>query len=85
MRNVQKIVEALEGAGKVKVAVFGDYCLDKYLYIDPARDEPSVETGLTAYQIHGKRMSAGAGGNVVSNLRALGADICRKESENGSS
>ena len=77
MRNVQKIVEALEGAGKVKVAVFGDYCLDKYLYMDPARDEESVETGLMAWQIHEKKKFPGAGGTVVNNLRALGVQtVC---------
>ena len=77
MRNVQKIVEALEGAGKVKVAVFGDYCLDKYLYMDPARDEESVETGLMAWQIHEKKKYPGAGGTVVNNLRALGVQtVC---------
>lgn len=66
------ICEALQNTGKVRIAVFGDFCLDKYLYIDPARDEPSVETGLTAYQVHAKRMSAGAGGTITNNLRALG-------------
>ena len=77
MRNVQKIVEALDGAGKVKVAVFGDYCLDKYLYMDPARDEESVETGLMAWQIHDKKKFPGAGGTVVNNLRALGVQtVC---------
>lgn len=75
MRNVQKIVEALDGAGKVKVAVFGDYCLDKYLYMDPARDEESVETGLMAWQIHDKKMFPGAGGTVTNNLRALGVQV----------
>ena len=75
MTDLQIISSALAETGRSRILVLGDYALDKYLYIDPARDEPSVETGLTAYQIHGKRMSAGAGGNVVSNLRALGADV----------
>ncbi len=54
------------------VLVLGDYFLDKYLLIDPAKDEPSIETGLTAYQVVGKRMSPGAAGTVTNNLRALG-------------
>lgn len=75
MSDFQVISKALSQADKSRIVVLGDYALDKYLYIDPKRDEPSIETGLTAYQIHGKRMSAGAGGNVVSNLRALGAQV----------
>jgi len=30
------------------IAVVGDFCLDRYLEIDPARAEVSIETGLTA-------------------------------------
>lgn len=75
MTDLQAITAALADTEKSRVLVLGDFALDKYLYIDPARDEPSIETGLTAYQIHGKRMSAGAGGNVVANLRALGAEV----------
>lgn len=75
MTDLQVISAALSKSELSSIVVVGDYALDKYLYIDPARDEPSLETGLTAYQIHGKRMSAGAGGNVVSNLRALGAQV----------
>ena len=75
MIDGEKIIRALEGAGQVRVLVFGDYTLDKYLYIDPARDEPSVETGLTAYQVHDKRMYAGCGGTITNNLRSLGAQV----------
>lgn len=75
MTDLQVISAALSKSEQSRIVVLGDYALDKYLYIDPKRDEPSLETGLTAYQIHGKRMSAGAGGNVVSNLRALGAQV----------
>mgnify|MGYP002508480786 CR=1 FL=1 len=75
MSDMEIIASALAETGKSRIIVLGDYALDKYLYIDPKRDEPSLETGLIAYQIHGKRMSAGAGGNVVSNLRALGAQV----------
>jgi rfaE bifunctional protein kinase chain/domain len=69
------ILKVLDNAGDRTITVFGDYCLDKYLYIDPARDEPSVETGLTAYQVDGKKLFPGAGGTIVNNLRALGARV----------
>lgn len=72
----QKLLEELLGnAPKTKIAVIGDYCLDKYLYIDSSLDEPSVETGLTAYQVKSKKMYAGAAGTVAHNLRSLGAEV----------
>lgn len=75
MTQLERITAALAESGRSRILVLGDFALDKYLYMDPKRDEPSIETGLTAYQIHGKRMSPGAGGNVVANLLALGAQV----------
>lgn len=75
MSETEQIIRLLSKIPQKKIAVFGDYTLDKYLYIDPARDEPSVETGLTAYQVHEKRMYAGCGGTITNNLRALGAEV----------
>lgn len=57
------------------ITVFGDFCLDKYLYIDGSRDELSVETGLTAFQVVQKKLYAGAAGTIVNNLRELGAEV----------
>src|SRR3954468_13008614 len=54
------------------VGVLGDLFLDRYLDIDPALDEPSVETGLTAYQVVKVRSYPGAAGTVINNLAALG-------------
>jgi hypothetical protein len=42
------------------------------LEIDAAADEPSIETGLTAYQVTRVRNSPGALGTVMNNLAALG-------------
>jgi rfaE bifunctional protein kinase chain/domain len=54
------------------VGVLGDLFLDRYLDIDPALNEPSVETGLTAYQVTRVRSYPGAAGTVMNNLAALG-------------
>jgi len=67
-----RLREILDQFPQLRIAVAGDFFLDKYLLIDPELDEPSVETGLTAYQITGKRRSPGAAGTVVNNLKALG-------------
>lgn len=55
----------------LRVAVFGDFYLDKYLEVDPELAEPSLETGRTAHQVVGARHSPGAAGTVVNNLAAL--------------
>lgn len=54
------------------VGLLGDLFLDRYLDIDPARDEPSVETGKVAYQVTRVRSYPGALGTVMNNLAALG-------------
>lgn len=56
-----------------RIAVVGDFFLDKYLEVDPALEEPSVETGKPAHQVIDVRCSPGAAGTVVCNLAALGA------------
>lgn len=55
-----------------RIGLVGDLFLDRYLDIDADRDEPSVETGLTAYQVTGVRNYPGALGTVLNNLVALG-------------
>ncbi|MBN2021981.1 MAG: hypothetical protein JW809_04240 [Pirellulales bacterium] len=59
--------------GSVRVAVVGDFFLDKYLDVDTALAERSIETGKTAHQVTAVRTSPGAAGTVVCNLAALGA------------
>jgi bifunctional ADP-heptose synthase (sugar kinase/adenylyltransferase) len=56
-----------------RVAVIGDFFLDKYLEVDPKLAETSVETGKVANQVVEIRTSPGAAGTVVNNLAALGA------------
>ncbi len=56
----------------LSVMVVGDFFLDKYLVLDPALDEPSLETGLAARQVVARRCMPGAAGTVMANLHALG-------------
>ena len=54
------------------VGVLGDLFLDRYLDIDAALTERSIETGLDAYQVVRVRSYPGAAGTVINNLAALG-------------
>jgi rfaE bifunctional protein kinase chain/domain len=57
---------------RLRLAVIGDYCLDRYLEIDPSLSETSIETGLPVYNVTQVRSQPGAAGTVLNNLAALG-------------
>lgn len=54
------------------IGVLGDLFLDRYLDLDATLTEPSLETGLDAYQVVRVRSQPGAAGTVINNLVALG-------------
>jgi rfaE bifunctional protein kinase chain/domain len=54
------------------VAVVGDFCLDRYLEIDSARHETSIETGLPVHNVIRVRAQPGGAGTILNNLVALG-------------
>lgn len=56
----------------LNITVAGDLFLDRWYEIDTSLNEPSVETGITAYQIVKKRSAAGCAGTVVNNLSEMG-------------
>ncbi len=58
---------------KLRVAVLGDFFLDKYVETDPTLAEVSLETGRVAHQVVATRHTPGAAGAVTNNLAALGA------------
>lgn len=66
------IEQVLARAASLRVAVVGDLFLDRYLDLDAALSEPSIETGLDAYQVVSVRPCPGAAGTVLNNLVALG-------------
>jgi rfaE bifunctional protein kinase chain/domain len=57
---------------KLRIAVAGDFCLDRYLEIDPARKEISLETGLPVHNVVRVRSQPGGAGTILNNLAALG-------------
>ena len=57
---------------QLRIALVGDFCLDRYLEIDPARSEISLETGLPVHNVVNVRSQPGAAGTILNNLAALG-------------
>ena len=75
MSAVDRIQTILSRFPKARVLVLGDFFLDRYYVLDASLTEHSIETGLDAYQVVGRRLSPGAAGTVVSNLVALDAGV----------
>src|SRR5256885_2937929 len=73
----ERLNQLLERFASLRIAVVGDFFLDKYLITDPALSEPSIETGLEARQVVEVRCSPGAAGTVTNNLSALGVGHIR--------
>ena len=66
------IEQVLQTIPHKTIGLLGDLFLDRYLDIDATLTEPSLETGLDAYQVVRVRSYPGALGTVVNNLVALG-------------
>jgi bifunctional ADP-heptose synthase (sugar kinase/adenylyltransferase) len=72
MLTAALIEQVLDRLPQLAVGVLGDLFLDRYLDLDAALTEPSIETGLDAYQVVRVRSYPGAAGTVLNNLVALG-------------
>ncbi len=65
------LTELFDKIRNVRIAVYGDFCLDAYWIMDPIGSEVSVETGLQAESVAFQKYSPGGAGNVVANVAAL--------------
>ncbi len=70
--SYERLEAILSRIPSLRIAVIGDFFLDKYLVTDPILSERSVETGLEARQVVEIRCSPGAAGTVTNNLSTLG-------------
>lgn len=72
MLTRQRFEEITAHYPRLRIAVVGDFCLDRYLEIDPTRAETSLETGLPVYNVVNVRAQPGGAGTILNNLAALG-------------
>lgn len=70
--NLLRFKKLISAYPKMRVAVVGDFCLDRYLEIDPSRAEMSIETGLPVHNVVNVRAQPGGAGTILNNLVALG-------------
>ena len=69
--NIERVREILAEIKKVKISVYGDFCLDAYWILDSRGGENSVETGLRSQAVNKHYYTLGGASNVVANLAAL--------------
>lgn len=72
--NHSQIENILKKIATVKIAVYGDFCLDSYWIMDSSASEVSVETGLMTETVRKQYYSPGGAANVVANVAALKPD-----------
>ena len=72
LMKADRFAEITERYSRLRIAVVGDFFLDRYLHIDPAKNETSIETGLPVYNVVEVRSQPGAAGTILNNLVALG-------------
>ena len=70
--NAARLAELAARFAKLRVAVVGDFFVDRYLIIDPSEPETSIETGLPVHNVVEVRAQPGAAGTIINNLVALG-------------
>ena len=70
--NLSRFEEITSRYSELRIAVVGDYSCDRYLEIDPSKEEISIETNLAVHNITNVRAQPGASGTVLNNLVALG-------------
>ncbi|MCX7824820.1 MAG: PfkB family carbohydrate kinase [Verrucomicrobiae bacterium] len=70
--NLSRFESVTSRYPSLRIAVVGDFCLDRYLEIDPERAETSIETGLPVHNVVRIRPQPGAAGTILNNLVALG-------------
>ena len=70
--NRNRFEEIVAKYHSLRIGIVGDLCLDRYLEIDSARTEVSIETGLEVYNVVNVRSQPGAAGTILNNLVSLG-------------
>jgi bifunctional ADP-heptose synthase (sugar kinase/adenylyltransferase) len=68
-RRLQEIAASYP---KLRIALVGDICVDRYFEIDPGLQEISIETNLPVHNVVRVRCQPGGAGTILNNLVALG-------------
>lgn len=68
----ERFLQITNKYAELNITLIGDFCLDRYLEIDPSLNETSIETQRTVYNITKVRSQPGGCGTILNNLNALG-------------
>jgi len=70
--NLNRFQNVTNRYAHLRIAIIGDFCLDRYLEVDPNKEEISIETGLPVHNVVNVRSQPGGAGTILNNLSALG-------------
>jgi D-beta-D-heptose 7-phosphate kinase/D-beta-D-heptose 1-phosphate adenosyltransferase len=70
---MQTLIERLEGLGRPRIALVGDFMLDEYVYGSVERISP--ESPVPVLAVDRAELHAGGAGNVAAAIAALGAQV----------
>src|SRR5262247_2662343 len=70
--NAARFQTIVDRYRSLRIGVLGDFCLDRYLEIDPSKNETSLETELPVHNVINTRAQPGGAGTILNNLSALG-------------
>ncbi len=66
-----KIKHILDKIEEVKIGIYGDFCIDFYMFLDPKGSEVSVETGHRGESAESFCCNLGGASNIVQNIAAM--------------
>lgn len=69
--NSERVKQILDKIKSVKVAVYGDFCIDAYWILNSRGGEISVETGIQSQAVSKHYYNLGGASNIIANLAAL--------------
>lgn len=70
--TAEQVLTLRDRYASLRLAVVGDYCLDRYLEIDATKSEVSIETDREVHNVTRVRSQPGGAGTILNNLVALG-------------
>ena len=70
--NLERFHAITARYSRLRIAVVGDFCLDRYLEIDPARARPRSRPACPSTTSSRVRAQPGGAGTILNNLVALG-------------
>lgn len=75
MSFVERFCNSKDALKNKKFIVVGDFCLDRYMYLDSRLDQRFDYCDLDTYFMYDEKLYPGGAGNVAKNILSMGATV----------